>query len=76
MVLLGWGIPLGSLRYGGLTLDNSCAHDGAHPGVGVVYNSCVHCDQSGESTVTELCNSTTDVKTVGRYDKEDGIKVP
>lgn len=30
----------------GRTLDNSCAHDGAHPGVGVVYNSRIHCDQS------------------------------
>lgn len=30
---------------GGRTLDDACAHDGAHPGVGVVYNSCVHCDQ-------------------------------
>lgn len=27
---------------GGPTLDNSCTHDGAHPGVSVVYNSCVH----------------------------------
>lgn len=24
------------------SLHNACAHDGAHPGVGVVYNSCVH----------------------------------
>lgn len=27
------------------TLDYSCAHDGAHPGVGVVYDPCVHWNQ-------------------------------
>lgn len=40
------------------TLDNSCTHDGAHPGVSVVYNSCVHWEQQQESN-TIMCNCTT-----------------
>lgn len=34
---------------GGHTLDDSCAHDGAHPGVSMVDNSCVHCNQTERS---------------------------
>lgn len=39
------------------TLDYSCAHDGAHPGVGVVYDPCVHWNQPGRKenrTVNEV----------------------
>lgn len=36
----------GSLFCWGPTLDYSCAHNGAHPGVGVVYNPCVHWNQA------------------------------
>lgn len=48
VVALVPGIVLLGLFGGKPTLDYSCAHDGAHPGVGVVYDPCVHWNQPEE----------------------------
>lgn len=46
-----WGGLEGSQRggwvWGGVTLDDACAHDGAHPGVSVVHDAGVGCGGRG-----------------------------
>lgn len=37
----------------GLTWDDACTHDGSHPGVGVINNSCVSCKETGEEVGVE-----------------------
>lgn len=36
-----------------LTLNDACTHDGSHPGVGVINNSCVSCKETGEEVGVE-----------------------
>ena len=50
----GWGtlreVWVGQItEEGGRTLDNACAHDGAHPRMGVVHNPRVHCERRRQS---------------------------